>query len=89
MVHLLIVDDEDLTVKRLQSSIQWESLGISQVFSAFSMGQAQKLFREQQIDIMLCDIEMPAGSGLELLQWVREQGYQTINIFLTGHANFD
>lgn len=88
MVHLLIVDDEDLTVKRLQSSIQWESLGISQVFSAFSMGQAQKLFREQQIDIMLCDIEMPAGSGLELLQWVREQGYQTINIFLTGHANF-
>ena len=88
MAHLLIVDDEDLTVKRLQAAVDWESLGISQVYTAFSMVQAQKVFCAEQIDIMLCDIEMPAGSGLELLHWVREQGYPTINIFLTGHANF-
>ena len=88
MAHLLIVDDEDLTVKRLQAAVDWESLGISQVYTAFSMVQAQKVFGAEQIDIMLCDIEMPAGSGLELLHWVREQGYPTINIFLTGHANF-
>lgn len=88
MIHLLIVDDEDLTVKRLQSSIDWNILGVDQVFTAFSMTQAKKIFLSEQIDIMLCDIEMPAGSGLDLLHWVREQGYPTINIFLTGHANF-
>lgn len=44
MAHLLIVDDEDLTVKRLQAAVDWESLGISQVYTAFSMVQAQKVF---------------------------------------------
>ena len=88
MAHLLVVDDEDLTVKRLQVSIDWKCLEIDQVFTAFSMSQAQKIFSKERIDIMLCDIEMPAGSGLELLHWVRDQGYDTICIFLTGHANF-
>lgn len=88
MYHLLLVDDEDLTVERLRSAIDWPSLGISQVFSAFSMQQAQKLFLSERIDVMVCDIEMPAGSGIELLRWVREQGYPAINIFLTGHADF-
>ncbi|WP_322173569.1 response regulator [Acutalibacter caecimuris] len=88
MAHLLIVDDEDLTVKRLRDSIDWDSLGVAQVSTAFSMSQAQKIFGKAQVDIMLCDIEMPAGTGLELLHWVREQGYGTISIFLTGHANF-
>lgn len=88
MYHLLLVDDEDLTVERLRSAIDWPSLGVSQVFSAFSMQQAQKLFLSERIDVMVCDIEMPAGSGIELLRWVREQGYPTVNIFLTGHADF-
>lgn len=88
MAHLLIVDDEDLTVKRLRDSIDWGSLGVTRVFTAFSMSQAQKVFGKERVDIMLCDIEMPAGSGLELLHWMRERGYGTISIFLTGHANF-
>ena len=88
MYHLLLVDDEDLTVQRLQSAIDWPSLGISRVFTASSMQQAQKLFAAHRIEIMVCDIEMPAGNGIQLLHWVREQGYPTVNIFLTGHADF-
>lgn len=88
MANLLIIDDEDLTVKRLQDSIDWESIGIAKVLTSFSMSQAKRVFASERIDIMLCDIEMPAGSGLELLHWVREQDYDTISIFLTGYASF-
>lgn len=88
MYHLLLVDDEDLTVERLKSAISWEMLGVKKISTAYSMQQAQRIFLKERVDIMICDIEMPAGTGLELLQWVRSKNYSTINIFLTGHANF-
>ncbi|WP_130836264.1 response regulator transcription factor [Lachnoclostridium sp. Marseille-P6806] len=46
-------------------------------------------FTRDRIDVMLCDIDMPRGSGLDLLTWVRENKYTTECIFLTCHANFD
>lgn len=88
MYHLLLVDDEDLTVERLRDAIPWDTLGVGRVFTAYSMRQAQRVFLKEHVDIMICDIEMPAGTGLDLLQWVRDNGYATTNIFLTGHANF-
>ena len=37
---------------------------------------------------MLCDIEMPMESGLDLLDWLRQRGMTTRCIFLTAHAEF-
>ena len=37
---------------------------------------------------MVCDIEAPGGTGLDLLRWVRENGYGTENIFLTNYDSF-
>lgn len=85
---LLIVDDETLTLDLLSSAIKWDELGIDQVFTAKNLKSAQKKFEEHPIDIMICDIEMPGGSGLDLLQWVRECNLDTENIFLTSHADF-
>lgn len=39
-------------------------------------------------DHMLCDIEMPMESGLDLLDWLRQRGMTTRCIFLTAHAEF-
>ena len=36
---------------------------------------------------MLCDIEMPLGSGLELYEWVAEH-FQNQMYFLTSHEDF-
>lgn len=88
MYNLLLVDDEDLTVERLRGAIPWDTLGIDRVFTAYSMQQAQRVFLKERVDIMICDIEMPAGTGLDLLQWIRDNKYSTTNIFLTGHADF-
>ncbi|MDF2522599.1 MAG: AraC family transcriptional regulator [Clostridiales bacterium] len=88
MWNLLIVDDERLIVEEIKIKIDWSKLGISNVFTAYSMRQAIEVFENNKINIMLCDIEMPRGNGLELLSWVKEYSPKTESIFLTCHADF-
>lgn len=88
MVQLMLVDDEMFEIDGIRATVNFERLGISRVFEANSMKQAKEIFMGQHIDILICDIEMPQGSGLELLAWVREHHPKTECIFLTCHADF-
>lgn len=88
MLQLLIVDDEKHAVEGIRSGVDWNRLGITAVFSAMTVKQAKELFDQEKIDIMLCDIEMPQATGLELAEWVRERYPHTATIFLTCHADF-
>jgi len=86
--RLLIVDDELPAVQVIKCMIDWKSLNVTSVFTAFDIAQAKEAFTNHEIDILLCDIEMPQGSGLELLDWVRENKHSTQCIFLTCHSDF-
>jgi two-component system response regulator YesN len=88
MFEILIVDDEIFAVEGIKSAIHWDKLGITEVHTAFNIRQAKEVFEKNKVDIMLCDIEMPQGNGLELLAWVREKYPETECIFLTCHADF-
>lgn len=85
---ILIIDDDKSMIEMLQATIDWKKMEIKEVLTATNIASAKQIFLERPIDIMLCDIEMPGGSGIELLTWVREQGYETRNIFLTNHTKF-
>lgn len=87
-MNLLIVDDEYFSVENMKNKLDWKSLNFEQVFCAYSMAQAQEIFAHHIIDILLCDIEMPKGTGLDLLEWVRAQNHRTVCIFLTCFAEF-
>jgi len=88
MRQLLIVDDEKIAVEGLKLGVDWSELGITRLFEAYSPDQAREIFHNETIDILLCDIEMPQGTGLELLKWVRQHHPRTETIFLTCHADF-
>lgn len=88
-MHILIVDDEYYIVQGIIEGIEWDSLGIDKISSAFSMSQAQEIFRSQTVDLLLTDIEMPQGDGLDLIRWAAENGYSPLSIILTGHQLFD
>ncbi|WP_123041141.1 response regulator transcription factor [Cohnella candidum] len=88
MYHALIVDDEIHAVRGLQAGVNWSHLDIEAVHTAHSMKQAQEIFQDQPVDLMVCDIEMPLGSGLELARWVKEHYPETETIFLTCHSDF-
>ena len=87
-MQLLIVDDEFLVVDEIKNAINWERLGISQVHIAYNIIEARQQFEKNTLDILLCDIEMPEGNGLELLSWVRENHPDTEALFLTCHSDF-
>lgn len=88
-MNILIVDDQTSVVNGLRQGIDWASLGIGEVYCAYNAYEARENFREHAVDIMLCDIEMPMESGLELLLWVRNNNLDTVCIFLTSHAEFE
>lgn len=88
-MNLLIVNDEVIAAKGLQSGIDWSKYGIKAVDVAFESISAKKLLNEKPYDILLCDIEMPGESGIELVRWVREQKLEVEVIFLTCHADFE
>lgn len=88
-MNILIVDDEVFTVRAIQTTLAWESLGIEKAFSAYNAAKAREIILQEKIDLMICDIEMPREDGLSLVTWLRDQGYTTEVIFLTCHSEFE
>ena len=86
---ILLVDDERDILEGMLAGIDFQSLGIEQVFTAESVAEAKTILREEQVDLLLTDIEMPGESGLELLEWLRRQDMQVVTMFCTSYANFD
>lgn len=88
MYSLLIVDDERIAVRGMKQGIEWSDLAITEILEAYNVKQAKQLFANHQIDIMICDIEMPGQNGIELLEWARTHYPDTVSLFLTAHADF-
>jgi two-component system response regulator YesN len=82
------VDDERRTVDRIAASVDWEKLGIETPAKAYDADEARRLLSDGGADIMLCDIEMPGESGLELIAWTRERLTSLETVILTCHADF-
>ncbi|SFE71602.1 two-component system, response regulator YesN [Paenibacillus catalpae] len=89
MIRVLIVDDEIYAVKGLRSGVRWELIGVDEVYEAYHAPMAQQVLLEQPIDIVICDIEMPEISGLELMEWVKSRGMKPETIVLTCHSEFE
>jgi two-component system response regulator YesN len=88
MHQVLLVDDEYYALQGLQSGVNWEKFRIDSIHLANNIRQAKEVIDKHPIDFLICDIEMPEGSGIELLTWVREH-YPSIEwVFLTCHINF-
>lgn len=87
-MNLLIVDDEYYSVDGIARKIEAADLGFAEVFRAYSLAQAQEILSAQAVEVLLTDIEMPKGSGLELVSWVRAQHMPVVCVFLTAFADF-
>lgn len=88
-MHVLLVDDDYFVVTALEKKIDWAALGIEQVYTAHNVAQARDILMNHSIQILISDIEMPQGSGLELLAWIREERYSVQAILLTNYADFN
>lgn len=88
-MKLLMVDDEIAMIEIMKRAVDWEGIGIDTLFSANNAVSARAILQKEQVDIVICDIEMPQESGLQLLHWMREQGLETECIILTAYPDFN
>lgn len=88
-MNLLLVDDEQYVVESIKKNINLKKCGITEVYTAYSMGQAQQIIDLMSVDIIISDIVMPGKTGFDLVEWVRERNNQVQVIFLTSYAEFD
>ena len=88
-MKVLVVDDLYACVQDVIEGVNWDSMGVTRTFAAYNVAGAKEILLAQPIGLMLCDIEMPPGSGLDLLRWTREEGMDVECIFLSSHAEFE
>ena len=87
-MNLLIVNDERVIADTMAQSMEWEVYRIDRVFVAYNAEEAKDIISGENIDIILCDIEMPGEDGLALCRWIRDMELELECVFLTCHANF-
>jgi FixJ family two-component response regulator len=81
---VFVVDDDE----GVRESVRWLLESVNLAVEAFDDAQAfMSGFRDDQPGVVLLDIRMPGASGLEVQEWLREQGVDTPVVILTGHAD--
>jgi two-component system response regulator PilR (NtrC family) len=81
MAHLLIVDDQKAICELLEITFRKEG---HRVEVATSPEAARRRVESQIFDIIITDIRMPGGSGVDLLRYAKEMAPSTFVILITG-----
>src|SRR5436309_1489005 len=89
MTKLLIVDDDRFIREGLSDLIDWAELGVDIVGSAEGGHEAIKIMEERRPDILITDIQMPQGDGLELIAFIRAHNWNTQIIVLSGYNDYE
>ena len=85
---ILVVDDETPIREWIANCIK-SYPGISRIETARNGEEAFKLFKTQQIDIILTDITMPRLDGLSLLAQVKQEQPDTTVVIMSVHSDFE
>ncbi|MDP9202631.1 MAG: response regulator [Gemmatimonadota bacterium] len=81
--HILIVEDSQLVTEAF--SILFTEAGY-EVDSAATVADAIERGRADPVDVMLLDLTLPDGDGLEVLEALRESGsLPRATLAMTGH----
>ena len=85
-VRLMIVDDHDVVREGLRALIQKRtSFGL--VAEASSVASAIEAARKSKPDIIIMDVRMPDGSGIEACREIRAERPDTKVLMLTSYAD--
>jgi two-component system, NtrC family, response regulator AtoC len=81
---ILIVDDEAAIRYALAEALR--SWGYEPL-QADSVASAKKLFLQEEPGVAVLDIDLPDGSGLDVLTDIKEQQPEAVAIMITGNVN--
>ncbi|RIX60414.1 response regulator [Paenibacillus nanensis] len=88
MYKVLLVDDEILDLRGMQTFIPWAELGMEVVAAVTSGFAASEVIERERIDILITDVRMPNMSGLELARKALDIHEKIKIIFVSGYQDF-
>lgn len=88
-IRVMLVDDEPFILQGLSMLIDWEKVHCEIVKTAANGKEAYEYLKENRVDLILADIEMPEMTGLELLEKIREEKISDAYFaILSGYNDF-
>jgi two-component system, chemotaxis family, chemotaxis protein CheY len=67
-IRALIVDDSSVMRKIVERSLRQAGVNLTQVLEAGNGAEALAVLEQSQVDLILCDINMPIMDGLEFVK---------------------
>jgi len=86
MPNILVIDDEQSIRNTLKEVLEYEKHTVDLAIDGM---EALELFRNNQYDIVLCDIKMSKMDGIEVLEKIFEISTEVPVIMISGHGNID
>lgn len=88
MYKIILADDNPLILRALKKTIPWDRLGVTVTAEAEDGASLKKKLKEYKPELLVTDIRMPGFSGLEVAEYLKEQGMDTKVIIITGYQEF-
>lgn len=85
-MKVVIVDDEASVRHSLSAILENKYPGIRVAAAAASVEEGYKLIREHHPDLLFLDVEMPDGTGFDLLEMISPIDFKVI--FITAHQEY-
>ncbi|MBR3607177.1 MAG: response regulator [Lachnospiraceae bacterium] len=87
-VSVIIVDDEPMVIESIKWGIEWESLDASLVGTFTDSISALEFIKNNPIQIVITDIDMPPFNGLVLCSRILNINPNIQLIIISGYADF-
>lgn len=84
MSTILIIDDEEKIRTLLSRILSMEGF---EVFQASDLSNASKRLNQTPVDVVLCDVKIPDGSGVEFVKKIKTIQNSAEIILLTAFGN--
>ena len=81
---VLVVDDEAGIRTALRANFLSKGWDVD---TASGLGEATRLLEKRQYQLVVSDMRMPDGDGLDVMRWVRKAGGKTAVILLTAYGS--
>lgn len=88
MYKVMLVDDERLILQGILNIIDWEKLDMEVIYIAENGKEALDKYKENPVDIIITDINMPVITGLGLIKSIKEINTSVKFIVLSGYDDF-
>ncbi|MEM8503818.1 MAG: response regulator [Cyanobacteria bacterium P01_D01_bin.1] len=83
-IKVLLVEDSLSDAQLVEAVVSSSNLGRPQMFHARRFGEALIMLAQQRYDLVLLDLHLPDGEGLDLIRQLKQRVPETPVVVLTG-----